>query len=55
MSEVLMRADSGGCLLGRRGRDARRASLDIAAGLTLLLAILLLWYIYPIWLRMHRA
>jgi len=53
MSEALTRADSGGCLLGRR--STWRASLDIAAGLTLLLAMLLLWYFYPIWLRMHRA
>jgi Family of unknown function (DUF6328) len=31
------------------------AAITIAASLTLLLAMLLLWYLYPIWLRMRSA
>ena len=30
-------------------------AIAIAAGLTLLLAMLLLWYFYPMWLRLRRA
>jgi Family of unknown function (DUF6328) len=30
-------------------------AIALAAGLTLLLAMLLLWYLYPMWLRAHRA
>ena len=30
-------------------------SITIAAALTLLLAMLLLWYLYPMWLRLRRA
>jgi hypothetical protein len=30
-------------------------AITIAAGLALLLAMLLLWYLYPMWLRRRRA
>jgi hypothetical protein len=31
------------------------AAVALASSLALLLAMLLLWYLYPIWLRAHRA
>jgi hypothetical protein len=30
-------------------------AITIAASLSLLLATLLLWYLYPLWLRRHRT
>ena len=30
-------------------------AITVTAGLTLLVAMLLLWYFYPIWLRMRRT
>jgi hypothetical protein len=31
------------------------SAITISAALTLLLVMLLFWYLYPLWLRMHRA